>query len=149
MYKSSWLTLFSKSRFMFGDRPIDQYIIFECKYLFSIIVFNFIKSDRSQDRMHTHAFKSISIKLRGSYDELIYDERDNIVARPRKRIIQYFERNKWHAIGPSKSNCWTILFAGPWRPTWLERDMVTEHMTCYSWNRHKIMTNTFDRTGPR
>lgn len=140
MYKSSWLTILYKNHFNFGDRPIDQYIIFECKFLFSIIIFNFIKSENVQDRLHTHAFNSISIKIKGSYEEHILQEDGSVSIEPRINIVKYFERNKFHKIGKSKSNCWTILFAGPWRSTWREFDEKLQKINTLTWSRRPITT---------
>lgn len=134
MYKSSWLTLFWKNHFNFGGRPIDQYVIFECKYLFSIIIFNFIESDKVQDRFHTHAFNSVSFKLKGYYEEHILDENGETLIVPRHNVVKFFERDIYHAIGKS-NDCWTLLLAGPWKQTWKEFFPNLRKIETLSWSR--------------
>lgn len=120
---------------MFGDRPITQFVIFEWKSLFSIIVFYFHKTENVQDRFHTHAFNAISIKLWGSYDEHILT---NVVSgeyriEKRTQIFKYFPRESFHRIGKG-DGCCTILFSGPWKPTWKER-IDDGRIVEYNWNR--------------
>ena len=138
--KTSWLTLFKKNRFEFGDQHVNQYVIFECKYLFSIIIFYFEKSNGSQDRYHTHAFNALSFKLFGEYTEyeLIDEHSEAFTIKRRTQIFKYFPRNSYHKIGNS-NGCITVLLSGPWNKTWKEfKDGV---VTKYNWNRNENRGN--------
>jgi hypothetical protein len=123
------------NRFTFGDQIVSQFVVFECKWLFSIIFFYFHKSNGSQDRFHTHAFNAISLKLFGQYDEyiLINEESGEYAIRTRKNIIQYFPRDSYHKIG-NGTGCMTILFSGPWKKTW--KEYINGTVVYYNWNRH-------------
>ena len=115
MYKGSAFSLLVLNKFNFGNQKVSQFVIFECKYLFSIICFYFHKSNNSQDRFHTHAFNAISIKLFGTYEEYCFDELNNTISsNTRTQIFKYFPRNSFHKIGNS-IGCFTVLFAGPWK----------------------------------
>ena len=123
------------NKFEFGDQTISQFVIFECKWLFSIIIFYFHKSEGSQDRYHTHAFNAWSIKLWGSYLEykLKSTRTGNYNVKKRTNIFQYFPRNRYHKIGNS-NGCCTILLSGPWNRTWKEFDKNKAEYTL-SWGR--------------
>ncbi|MEE9336292.1 MAG: hypothetical protein V3U65_19555 [Granulosicoccaceae bacterium] len=100
-----------------GSHTANQFIIFESKIFFSIILYYF-KSAGWQDRFHTHAFNAISIKLFGSY--AVRDiVGDTVVEGERKEIIKYFPKATNHMLGPSKG-CATLLFSGPWDRSWTE-----------------------------
>ena len=120
--------------FNFGDQKVSQFVIFECKWLFSIIVFYFHKSEGTQDRYHTHAFNALSFKLFGKYNEYVLD--DEITGKyhiqERKNVIQYFPRDSYHMIGNS-TGCSTILFSGPWNKTW--KEYKNGEILHYNWNR--------------
>ena len=132
--KTSWLTLFKKNRFEFGDQHVQQYVIFECKYLFSIIIFYFEKSSGSQDRYHTHAFNALSFKLFGEYTEFeLLNEDDGEFKKNRRTLFfKYFPRDSYHKIGES-SGCVTLLISGPWNKTW--KEFKNNKVTEYNWNR--------------
>lgn len=132
--KSNVLSILQYNKFTFGDRIVSQFVIFECKYLFSIIVFYFHSTEREQDRFHTHAFNALSIKLWGYYDEHIVNENTGEVKVERRdRIFKYFPRNSFHKIGKG-NGCCTILFSGPWKKTWKEQ-MDNGEVIEYFWNR--------------
>ena len=42
-------SLLKYNKFLFGTQPVSQFVVFESKYLFSIIFFYFHKSDGEQD----------------------------------------------------------------------------------------------------
>lgn len=132
--KSSWLSILALNRFNFGDRIIYQFVLFECKFLFSIIFFWFLPSVKRQDRFHTHAFNAISIKLFGEYSEYQLEETTGKIERKeRTEIIKYFPRNCYHCIGESRKGCLTLLISGPWKSIWKEwKDGET---TILHWNR--------------
>ena len=137
MVKTTLLSLFHYNKFTFGDQIVSQFIIFEFKYLCSIIFFYFHKSNGEQDRYHTHAFNAISFKFFGIYDEYVLD--DEITGKyhieNRKDIIKYFPRDKFHKIGKS-TGCLTMLLSGPWNGQWKE-------YVCSANN--KIVNYTFGR----
>jgi len=132
MIKTSWLSLLKYNKFTFGKQIVSQFVIFECKFLFSIIIFYFHKSNYKQDRFHTHAFNAISIKLFGNYTEYILTE--NITKKIRKNIIQYFPKDRFHLIGES-TGCCTILLTGPWSKQWKEYIIEDNRIITYYWNR--------------
>jgi len=135
MVKTKIFSLFHYNKFIFGNQVISQFIIFEHKYLFSIIFFYFHKSNGEQDRYHTHAFNSISFKFFGTYNEYILDDEETgkYHVEKRKCIIKYFPRDTFHKIGKS-TGCLTMLLSGPWNFTWKE----------YICN-NKIVNYTFSR----
>ena len=135
MIKTSWLSILKYNIFEFGDQKISQFVIFECKYLFSIIIFYFHKTDSSQDRFHTHAFNAISFKLFGEYSEYILDSEisGNYHIDRRTQVFKYFPRDSYHKIGNS-TGCCTILFSGPWKKTW--KEYINGQILNYTWNRN-------------
>lgn len=133
--KTSWLSILKYNRFEFGKQIVSQFVIFECKYLFSIIIFYFHRCDSTQDRFHTHAFNAVSFKLFGQYTEYLLDENTMKTSkRIRKNFIQYFPRNSFHMIGNS-TGCMTILLSGKWKKQWKEYNINNFSFTKYSWNR--------------
>jgi len=135
--KLKFISLLKYNKFKFGNQIVSQFVIFECKYLFSIIIFYFHKSDGHQDRFHTHAFNAISFKLFGQYDEhvLIDENTGKYDIRRRKQIIQYFPRNSYHRIAKS-NGCCTILLSGKWNKTW--KEYIDGKIKIYSWNRKEL-----------
>ena len=107
--KGEKLSIFALNKFDFGNRTIYQFVLFEYKPLFSILFFWFTKSNLVQDRFHTHAFNSLSIKLFGSYSEYILQDETTgkYTKKERTQFIKYFPRNSYHAIGESKRGCLT------------------------------------------
>ena len=134
--KTKWLSLFKYNKFKFGDQIVSQFVIFECKYLFSIIAFYFHKSYSSQDRFHTHAFNAFSVKLFGQYTEynLINEITGEYTRNRRTQIFKYFPRNSFHKIGNS-TGCMTILFSGRWKKNW--KEYVDGKLKTYSWGREQ------------
>jgi hypothetical protein len=135
MFKNSWLSFFKFNKFEFGEQKVTQFVVFECKYLFSIIIFYFHKSSGYQDRFHTHAFNALSIKLFGNYTEqILLDETSGSFSLKRRNsILQFFPRDSYHKLGLS-NGCSTILISGPWKKSWKEKVDGDEIVT-YSWNR--------------
>lgn len=133
----NWLNACKFTRFKFGEQEVSQFILFECKYLFSIIFFYFHKSEGTQDRFHTHAFNGLTFRIFGDYDEELLDKRFNISshARSRNRIL-YIPRDSYHRITRSKG-CLTMLLAGRWKKTWKEYFPNTAREVEYTWNRQK------------
>ncbi len=132
--KNSWFSLLKYNKFTFGNQHVSQFVFFECKYLFSIILFYFHKTTGEQDRFHTHAFNALSIKLFGKYNEYILEKKEPeiVFIKERKKIFQYFPRNCYHKIGQS-NGCCTILLSGPWKRKWEEYKNNTT--TYYTWGR--------------
>jgi hypothetical protein len=136
--KLSWISILKFNRFNFGGRIVYQFVLFECKFLFSIIFFYFTKSDIVQDRFHTHAFNALSVKLFGSYNEyILVDEKTGEYEMiERTETFKWFPRESYHAIGESKSGCATILFSGYWKSTW--KEWINGEVKNYSWHRKSI-----------
>lgn len=134
MIKSDSFSFLKLNFFNFGEQKITQFVIFEYKYLFSIIFFYFHKSNGSQDRFHTHAFNAISFKIFGEYNEYILTDEENDIhhIERRKNIVKYFPRNSYHKIGES-NGCLTLLFSGPWKKEWKER--INNKTITYNWGR--------------
>lgn len=122
------------NKFMFGNQTVSQFVIFECKYLFSIIIFYFHKSESSQDRFHTHAFNALSFKLFGEYSEYILDneETGEFHLERRTQFFKYFPRDSYHKIGNS-NGCATLLLSGPWKRTW--KEYISGSVVEYDWGR--------------
>lgn len=136
--KTNTFSFLHYNRFSFGEQIVSQFVLFECKYLFSIILFYFHKSDKAQDRFHTHAFNAISFKLFGRYTEYILNDDKSYYTIQRTDVVKYFPRNSYHKIGNS-TGCATILFSGIWKPTWKEYKDGVE--TTYQWNRNSSDKN--------
>ena len=119
--KNRFLSILKYNKFKFGKQHISQFVVFECKYIGSIIFFYFHKSDYSQDRFHTHAFNAISFKIFGNYDEhvLINENTGKYEIHKRTNIIKYFPRNSYHRIANS-NGCLTLLLSGKWEKHWKE-----------------------------
>lgn len=134
MFKSDTLSLLKFNRFTFGEQIVSQFVIFECKYLFSIIIFYFHRANSCQDRFHTHAFNALSIKLFGQYSEYILDNETTGEYHIEKRtqLCKYFPRNSYHKIGNS-IGCCTILFSGPWKRNW--KEYINGQVVQYTWGR--------------
>jgi hypothetical protein len=137
MFKSKSLSFLKYNKFIFGEQVVSQFIIFEWKHLFSIIIFYFHKSNGCQDRFHTHAFNAISIKLFGTYEEQIMDSESTGEFHIEKRtsIFKYFPRDSYHRISKS-DGCCTILFSGRWKKTW--KEYIDGNVVHYNWNRINI-----------
>jgi hypothetical protein len=134
MVKTKFFSLLKHNKFEFGEQVVTQFVIFECKWLFSIIIFYFHKSSGSQDRFHTHAFNAWSIKLFGEYDEHVLEDENTGEYKNlrRKKTLVYFPRNSYHRISNS-NGCMTLLFSGPWKKTW--KEYINGQIKHYSWGR--------------
>ena len=131
MFKNRYFSFLKYNKFIFGNQVVSQFVIFECKWLFSIIFFYFHKSDSSQDRYHTHAFNALSFKLWGEYTEylLLNELSGAFKVRRRTNIFQFFPRDSYHKIGNS-NGCCTLLLSGPWCNKWKEyNDGEVKHYT--------------------
>lgn len=136
--KTKSFSLLKYNKFFFGDQVVSQFVVFECKWLFSIIFFYFHPSEGSQDRFHTHAFNAWSIKLWGEYMEYVLTDETtgSWFSRTRFQTLRFFPRDSYHKIGNS-TGCATVLFSGPWAPSWKEyKDGVVTH---YSWGRENTL----------
>ena len=133
--KTKYFSIFDYNKFEFGEQIVSQFIIFECKYLFSIIFFYFHKSNGCQDRFHTHAFNAISIRIFGDYiEEFLLDESEYIIdsaKRSRKRFL-YIPRDSYHRITRS-DGCLTLLLSSRWNKTW--KEYIDGKIVYYNWNR--------------
>jgi len=134
--KTKYFSIFDYNKFEFGEQVVSQFIIFECKYLFSIIFFYFHQSKGCQDRFHTHAFNAISIRIFGDYiEEFLLDEVNYIIdsaKRSRNRFL-YIPRNSYHRITKS-DGCLTLLLSSKWNKTW--KEYINGKVIYYKWNRN-------------
>lgn len=131
--KTKYLSFLRYNKFVFGEQVVSQFVLFECKYLFSLIFFYFHKSSSCQDRFHTHAFKSLSIRIFGDYvEEILIDK--NVVEklnRSRKRFL-YIPKDYFHRITRS-NGCLTLLLSGSWDKEWQE--YKDGEFKIYTWGR--------------
>lgn len=126
------MIFFKYKRIQLGNLVAKQFIVFEHKKLFGVIFYYF--SGGKQDRFHTHAFNSLSIKIFGKYMEGILDN-GVIKYIERNSIFKYFNRNEYHSINDSKG-CLTLLIQGPWKKTWKEyRNGIERTLT---WHRKVV-----------
>lgn len=134
MIKGKVFSLLRFNRFTFGDQIVTQFVVFECKWLFSIIFFYFHPCDSSQDRFHTHAFNAHSFKLFGEYSEYILESEETGEYRVERRdmIYKYFPRDSYHKIGNS-NGCLTLLLSGRWKDTW--KEYIDGEVKYYNWGR--------------
>lgn len=137
MFKNNIFSFLKYNKFTFGDQVVSQFVVFECKWLFSIIFFYFHKSKSSQDRYHTHAFNAFSIKFFGEYSEYILLNENNGSFRidRRTQIFKYFPRDSYHKIGNS-NGCLTMLLSGPWNKDW--KEYINGTVVHYNWGRKTI-----------
>jgi hypothetical protein len=137
MIKTDFFSFLRYNKFTFGEQTVSQFVVFECKYWFSIIFFYFHKSASKQDRFHTHAFNAISIRLFGDYiEEFLTDESTDAYTtgkRSRSRFL-YIPRNSYHRITKS-DGCLTLLLSGPWKNKW--KEYIDGEVVSYSWGRKK------------
>jgi hypothetical protein len=119
---------------IFGDLVAKQFVLFEHKKLFGILIFHF--RGHRQDRFHTHAFNALSIKLWGTYTEGILDPKTGQAEYvQRDKIFKHFPRDSYHSINNSEGCC-TVLLQGPWKNTWKEFKDGTE--TTLTWHRIEV-----------
>lgn len=132
--------IFRKKRVELGEGHVDAYTIFESKYLFSIVVYNW--KTIKQDRAHSHAFSSVSFLLNGGYNQLIWKNGVPVENTVSNRFIpRYLPRNFTHQILDSKPNTWTIIFTGPWIKYWYELFPDSGKWVKYNWGR-KVVDKT-------
>lgn len=136
MIKTDYISFLKLNRFEFGEQKVTQFVVFECKWLGSIIFFYFHKTNHPQDRFHTHAFNAVSFKLFGEYDEHILDNEmtGEYHVERRTQVIKYFPRNSYHRIANS-NGCLTILFSGRWKKHW--KEYINGEIVNYTWGRKK------------
>ena len=132
--KNSTFSILKYNRFEFGDQIVSQFVVFELKWIGSIIFFYFHKSTKSQDRFHTHAFNALSIKFFGEYDEhiLTSEETGEYYTQRRTSIFKWFPSDSYHRIANSKG-CLTMLISGPWKKTW--KEYIDGKVIYYTWGR--------------
>ena len=134
MFKTRVFSLLKYNKFEFGEQIVSQFVVFECKWLFSIIIFYFHKSEGSQDRFHTHAFNALSFKLFGKYEEHLLDSEESgeYHTEERTQFFKYFPRDSYHRIAKS-TGCATVLLSGPWNPEW--KEYIKGKIQHYNWGR--------------
>ncbi len=131
--KTKYLSFLRYNKFVFGEQVVSQFVLFECKYLFSLIFFYFHKSNSCQDRFHTHAFRSVSIRIFGDYIEEVMDNNKNVVYLKRSRTrFLYIPRNIFHRITKA-TGCLTFLISGAWDKEW--KEYINGEIITYNWGR--------------
>jgi hypothetical protein len=117
---------------------IKQYTLFECKYLFSIIFYKW--ENVQQSRFHTHAFASMAILLKGSYEEdVLVDDKEIVTRTVDERFkLRHLPKDYCHCINKAKPGTWTVVFCGPWKKTWEEYFVDTNTWIKYTWGRKRV-----------
>jgi hypothetical protein len=118
-YKYYFPIFLSKKRVELGDGYIIAYTLFELKWLFSIIIYNW--KTIKQNRFHSHAFPAIAFLLKGEYEEEVLTKNGVIT----KKVNQFLKprwlpRNYIHRILKATPSTYTIVFVGPWSKYWYE-----------------------------
>ena len=129
--------LFRRKRVELGDGHIIQYTLFECKKLFSVIIYHW--KTIKQNRFHSHAFPAYAFLLSGSYtEEVIIDGvvTENTVNQWMKP--RFIPKNYVHRILKAEPRTWTIVFVGKWMNYWFEYFEDTKTWVKYSWGRNKV-----------
>jgi hypothetical protein len=145
--------IFRKKRVELGDGHITQYTIFESKYLFSIILYNW-KTIR-QNRFHSHAFSALAFLLRGQYEEETYSK--GVI---KKKVVnqwlkpRFLPQHYCHRILKADPHTWTLVLVGPWSKYWYEffdnakevnaEDKYYECWVKYTWGRKVISKQSED-----
>jgi hypothetical protein len=107
-----------------GQHVSHQFIVFEHKRLFSIVFYYFPRQNRWQDRLHSHAFNALSVRVFGDYTEAVANVPSvpqNVAISSRRNRGRFFRipAGRVHGIGPSEG-CLVMVLTGPWSPTWKE-----------------------------
>jgi len=131
------MILFKKKRIELGKGHIEQYTIFESKYLGGIWLYNWKTID--QNRFHTHAFNSIAVTLRGGYtQEVITDEGIKEEKVTGWLMPRFLPKHYTHRILEAKPNTWTCVFFGRWSKYWYEYFDDTKTWVQYTWTRKVV-----------
>lgn len=130
-----WLTIGKYTPIELGHGYAHQYILFECKYLGSLLYYNL--QTEQQDRYHSHAFNSLNIVLSGGYNELVLDTDTGYAQmRSRKPGIFYQTRDCIHRLMTAKPGTRIITITGPWDKFWFEYHETKFRIM--TWGRKKI-----------
>lgn len=135
------MKLFTKKRVELGQGHIVQYTIFESKRFGGIWLYNF--KEVYSSRLHTHAYPSISILLKGSYIEQVLRN----CALREYHVTERFQVRKLpinycHRIISAKPNTWSLVVFGKWSDSWWELFPENSTWMKYSWNRKEVL-NTY------
>ena len=129
--------VWKKKKVALGEGHVEQFIIFENKKLFSIILYKWFTID--QIRFHTHAFSAVAFLLKGWYWEKIRfgkTEMTNFVNVP--LVPRFLPKNYCHAIQQARPGTRTLVITGPWQKHWFEYFPDTETWVKYHWGRKKV-----------
>jgi hypothetical protein len=137
LYNKYKPVLFRKKRVELGDGHIIAYTLFESKYLFGIIVYNW--KTIKQNRFHSHAFSALAFLLSGQYEEEVY-KNGLITKRTVNQLFKprFLPKKYTHRILTAKPKTWTIVFTGPWIKYWYEWFEDTNTWIKYAWGRKVI-----------
>lgn len=146
-FKSLSFNICKKSKVALGIGHVVQFILFEWKYLFSIIFYKWHTVD--QVRFHTHAFPAVAILLKGSYEEEGMDLDGTVRRRTvnQRFVPRWLPRDYTHRILESEPGTRTLVLAGRWKSYWFEYFEDTETWVMYEWGRKKV--GEFKNSDPR
>jgi len=137
MNKYWFPTLFKKKRVELGEGHVVAFTLFEWKYLFSIIIYQW--KTIKQNRFHSHAFPAWAFLLRGQYEEEVYTDKGI-----EKRVVNQWMKPRWlprnytHRILQAAPKTWTIIFVGPWHDFWYEWFEEENVWVKYTWGRKVV-----------
>ena len=136
------MIFFKKKRIELGKGHIIQYTLFESKRLGGIWFYNWKTIE--QNRLHSHAFSSVAITLRGSYTQEVVRNGKPVIEEVkslfRPRLLR---KNYTHRILEAKPNTWTMVIFGPWGKTWKEYFPNGTEVT-YTWGRKVLSKRKVD-----
>lgn len=119
------MILLQRKRVELGEGHVVQYTLFENKRLGGMWFYSWGKvgghDGEGQCRFHTHAFNSICMTLKGSYDQEVITEL-GVEREKVRRLFQprFLPRNYTHRIINAEPNTWTCVIFGKWSKFWFE-----------------------------
>lgn len=97
------------------ESPVDAYVLFEVKWLCSIMLLKFNKGGR--EAFHTHAFNALTWFLFGNIVE--EDISGGKYTYRRSVFPKVTKKNKNHRVFANLDS-WCFTVRGPWSKTWSE-----------------------------
>ena len=97
------------------ESPVDAYVLFEIKWLCSIVLLKFNKGGR--EAFHTHAFNALTWFLFG---HMVEEDVSGEKYKYRHSLVpKLTTKDKNHRVFAHK-NSWCFTIRGPWEETWTE-----------------------------
>jgi len=97
------------------ESPVDAYVLFEIKWLCSVMLLKFNKGGR--EAFHTHAFNALTWFLFGAIIE--EDVSGEMHWYRRSLIPKLTKKSKNHRVLAHRDS-WCFTIRGPWAKTWTE-----------------------------